>query len=166
MAIHRVQVCFSVLQESSLRLDLRKDLMENQEPPGRLVTIPRSRSYSRMVNITKVTSKIIVVMDRASTTTQMETTTMENGKMIKESVGVAYSRKTDQSWMVSLSRTKRMAKLSMKTRTVMCSRQKLQTKRIALKKTRSPAAKEAIPSSKTKLTRFKLVLSWTVVSTG
>ena len=71
--------------------------MENQEPPGRLVTIPRLRSYSRMVNITKATSKTIVVMDRASTTTQMETTTMENGKMIKESVGVAYSRKTDQS---------------------------------------------------------------------
>ena len=52
-----------------------------------------------------------------------------------------------------------MAKLSMKTRTVMCSRQKLQTKRIVLKKTRSPAAKEAIPSSKTKLTRFKPVPS-------
>lgn len=67
--------------------------MVAQELPGKLVIIPKSRSFSLMENTTRATLSTIAEMDKEFTTMQTETTTMVSGKVIKELAEAVSSRK-------------------------------------------------------------------------
>ena len=54
-----------------------------QEQLGKLEIIPKSRSYSQMVNTMKVILRTTAVMGKESTTTPMETIMTEIGKTIR-----------------------------------------------------------------------------------
>ena len=57
--------------------------MVAQELHGKLVIIPKSRSFSLMENTTRATLRAIAEMDKEFTIMQTETTTMVSGKTIK-----------------------------------------------------------------------------------
>ena len=67
--------------------------MVAQKLPGKLVIIPKSRSFSLMENTTRATSSTIAEMDKEFTTMQTETTTMVSGKVIRGLEEAVYSRK-------------------------------------------------------------------------
>ena len=76
-----------------MRPDLKKGQMVAQELPGKLVIIPKSRSFSLMENTTRATSSTIAEMDKEFTTMQTETTMMVSGKVIKGLAEAVSSRK-------------------------------------------------------------------------
>ena len=76
-----------------MRPDLKKGQMVVQELPGKLVIIPKSRSFSLMENTTRATSSTIAEMDKEFTIMQTETITMVSGKVIKGLAEAVSSRK-------------------------------------------------------------------------